>query len=117
MEATHMNITYKHWDGTQRIWDPDAPGVRYYILTDKVVTSENDGTFNELVFHSFKKPSPSWDTLPNTLEGVREGFQALMQKYPKHAWQAANPRIVKAPCALDAPQAHVVVEQIFQEVR
>ena len=96
-----MKISYINWNNIRVTWDTDLE--RYYVLLDRQLVS-TDGSYldHSVGFYS------------TTVAGVRHNVTKFLVDHPNFVadWRKANARIVKAPCAFDARQIHILVEVI-----
>jgi hypothetical protein len=94
-----MKIEYINWDNKPATWDTDTE--RYYVLFDaKLVSADGSFLCDSAVLFS------------NSVAGVWHNITAFLVKNPNFVadWRSVNARIVKAPCAFDACQIHILVE-------
>jgi hypothetical protein len=94
-----MKIEYINWNNECKTWDTDLE--RYFVLFDAKLVSA-DGSFI----------CDSSSLFSSTAAGVRHNITAFLVKNPNFVadWRSVNARIVKAPCAFDARQIHILVE-------
>jgi hypothetical protein len=94
-----MNIQYINWNGERKTWNTDIE--RYFVLFDRKLVS-TDGSYLD---HSA-------GFYGQTVADVRHNITEFLVKNPNFVadWREANARIVKAPCAFDARQIHILVE-------
>ncbi len=95
-----MTIEYTNWHGEKKTWNPETTE-RYYLLLDKILVAESGAYFA----HSASMYAPSPD-------GVKKNLRKFLIDNPGFVadWRAAGAKIVKAPCAFDARENHVIME-------
>jgi len=95
-----MLTEYINWNGERKTWDPDT-AVNYFLIVDRQVIAE-DGRYlsHGAMFHG----TSAKEVRRNLLDWIFQNPDFVAD------WRKAGAKIVKAPCAFDARETHVVVE-------
>jgi len=95
-----MLTEYINWNGERTQWDPDT-AKNYYLITDGLIVAQN---LSYLPYGALFYGNSPKEVKRNLLNFIFQNPDFVFD------WRKAGAKIVKAPCAFDARETHVVVE-------